>query len=86
MPQGPQLARDVGLAVLGRRIHTVDDALQVIDKAIPKHHRHAPHWRRARELLRRALRSEDAVVVARATVQFERALREETGSAKAAMS
>jgi hypothetical protein len=71
------LARQVCAPQWKRRVHTLAEALVLIDKELPKERRHAPHWRHARELLTRALRSRDPGVVEGATTQFERALQEE---------
>jgi hypothetical protein len=77
MPQPLNLARHVCARQLKRRVRTLTEALALIDKEIPKERRHAPQWRRARELLTRAIRSGDPSVIEGATAQLERALRQE---------
>jgi hypothetical protein len=77
MPQPLNLARYVCAPQWNRRVRTLTEALALIDKELPKERRHAPHWRRARELLTRAIRSGDPSVIEVATAQLERALRQE---------
>jgi hypothetical protein len=59
-------------------IDTVDDALRLIDRGMPKERRRLPIWRRTRELLTRAIRCGDPQTVEQATSHLERALRSET--------
>jgi hypothetical protein len=59
-------------------IETVDAALRLIDRGLPKERRRLPIWRRTRELLTRAIRSSDPESVEQATSHLERALRGES--------
>ncbi len=66
------------VAALGESaVDTVDDALKVIDRNLPKERRHTPRWRRTRELLAKAARSRDPRTIEQATSHFERAVRAE---------
>jgi hypothetical protein len=71
------LAHQVCAPLWRRRVRTVEEALVLIDKELPKERRHAPRWRRARELLTRATRSRDPSLIEGATAQLERALQQE---------
>jgi hypothetical protein len=81
MPRPLNLAHHVCAPQWRRRVRTLGEALALIDKELPKERRHAPHWRRARELLTRAIRSRDPSVIEGATAQLERALQEEAPDA-----
>jgi hypothetical protein len=76
---GLKLSREIPTSAEGPRLCTLSDALRLIDRNLPKDRRHFPHWRRARELLTKALRSKDPEVIAEATDHLERALRVERG-------
>jgi hypothetical protein len=58
-------------------VQTIEDALRMIDRNLPKERRHTPLWRRTRELLTRAGRSKDPRTIEQATAHFERAVRAE---------
>ena len=58
-------------------LQTVDDALKLIDRNLPKERRHTPLWRRTRELLTKAARSRDPRTIEQATRHFELAVRAE---------
>jgi hypothetical protein len=77
MPEQMKLSRPVSAPAVGRRIETLDEALRLIQKDLPKERRRAPHWRHTREMLNRALRARDPVIIEGATRQLERALRKE---------
>ncbi len=63
-------------------VQTVDDALKLIDRNLPKERRHSPLWRRTRELLTRAARNRDPHTIAQATDHFERAVRAEDAAGR----
>ena len=72
------------VAALGETaVDTVDDALKLIDRNLPKERRHTPLWRRTRELLTKAARSRDPRTSEQATSHFERAVRAEGGGGPA---
>ncbi len=77
MASSLKLTREVRIPARGLRINTLRDALDLIDRDLPKGRRHAPYWRRARECLTKAARSRDPDEIERATTQFERAMRQE---------
>jgi hypothetical protein len=77
MPHGPKLSREIPAADGGPPLRTLGEALRLIDRTLPKTRRHFPHWRRARELLAKAVRSKDPGLIEEATDHFERALRME---------
>ena len=79
MGTGLKLARAIPAPAGGPQLCTLSDALHLIDRDLPKERRHVPHWRRARELLTKALRSKDPDVIEEATDHLERALRAESG-------
>jgi hypothetical protein len=81
MSRGPKLSREIPASASGPVLCTLTDALRLIDRDVPKERRHVPHWRRARELLTKALRSKDPDVIEEATDHFERALRAESARA-----
>jgi hypothetical protein len=81
MASGLKLAREIPASAGGPQLCTLHDALRLIDRDLPKERRHVPHWRRARELLTKALRSRDPDVIEAATDHLERALRAENGRA-----
>ena len=62
-------------------VATVDDALKLIDRNLPKERRHTPLWRRTRELLTKAARSRDPRTIEQATRHFERAVQAEQARA-----
>jgi hypothetical protein len=76
-----KLAREIPASADRPQLCTLHDALRLIDRDLPKERRHVPHWRRARELLTKALRSKDPEVIEEATDHLERALRAESGRA-----
>jgi len=78
-----KLSRELHGSKPGRRIHTLGDALDFIDRDVPKDRRHAPHWRHSREALTKAIRSKDPVEIERATTQLERALRRDMAASAA---
>lgn len=61
----------------GESVHTVDEAIKLIDRNLPKERRHTPRWRRTRELLTKAARSRDPLTIEQATHHFERAMQAE---------
>ena len=71
-----KLAREL-LVSSELRIGTLTDAIHLIDRDLPKARRHAPHWRRARETLSKAVRCKKPAEIERATRELERALRRE---------
>jgi len=75
MGTGLKLSRAIAAPAGGPRLCTLTDALHLIDRALPKERRHVPHWRRARELLTKALRSKDPEAIEEATDHLERALK-----------
>jgi hypothetical protein len=79
MSTGLKLSRTIPASADGPQLCTLTDALHLIDRNLPKERRHVPHWRRARELLTKALRSKDPDVIEEATDHLERALRAESG-------
>jgi hypothetical protein len=81
MGTGLKLSRAIPASADGPQLCTLTDALHLIDRNLPKERRHVPHWRRARELLTKALRSKDPDVIEEATDHLERALRAEDGQA-----
>jgi hypothetical protein len=79
MGTGLKLSRAIAAPAGWPQLCTLTDALHLIDRNLPKERRHVPHWRRARELLTKALRSKDPDVIEEATDHLERALRAEDG-------
>jgi len=77
MSHGPKLSREIPASESGPLLRTIGDALRLIDRSLPKERRHFPHWRRARELLAKAVRSKDPELIEEATDHLERALRTE---------
>jgi hypothetical protein len=75
-----KLTRELRMPARGLRINTLRDALDLIDRDLPKGRRHAPYWRRARESLTKAGRSRDPDEIERATTQLERAMRQESSN------
>ncbi len=82
MSRNIKLSRELCRPNGGRRIDTLGDALNFIDRDVPKDRRHAPHWHHAREMLTRAVRTRDPVEIERATTVLERAMRKETSVAE----
>jgi hypothetical protein len=69
-----RLPREVACTGIGGCVRTLGEALEFINRELPKERRRAPAWRRAREMLARALRSKDPAAVEQATKDLERAI------------